>query len=166
MIEVELMHSDLRYRLSGDDALVSAAARTLERYGGGDSLAMTIVLTSDEEVAKLNHQFRGVDAPTDVLSFPAETLPDEIDDDENYVGDVVIAYPYALAQAIRLQHDPLESFSLLVVHGTLHLLGYDHDSADSKAAMWAAQAEVLTSLGIPLEIVPALEENNHDDTAS
>jgi probable rRNA maturation factor len=109
----------------------------------------------------VNRQFRGIDAPTDVLSFPADEPPIEIDDEPPYLGDLIIAYPYASEQAARQGHTLSDSLSLLVVHGTLHLLGYDHDTPEHRAEMWAAQDAALTALGISTAIVPALEGGDH-----
>ena len=119
--------------------------------------SLTVVIIHDETVAALNRQFRGVDAPTDVLTFLAETPPVTIPDAPPYLGDLVIAYPYAAAQAEREGHDLHDSLALLVVHGTLHLLGYDHDTAENRAVMWQAQDAVLCQLGISPAIVPDLE---------
>jgi probable rRNA maturation factor len=77
----------------------------------------------------------------------------------------VIAFPYASAQAAREGHHLGDSLSLLVVHGTLHLIGYDHDTPAARAAMWAAQEAALRALDVPLEIVPALEGEHGDDKA-
>ena len=87
----------------------------------------------------------------------------EIADEAPYLGDLVIAYPYASAQATGLGHPLADSLALLVVHGTLHLLGYDHDTTESRAAMWAAQARALTTLNISPEIVPSLEDSAHGE---
>ncbi len=143
--------------------LAAAAAAALSVHGAPADAALTVVLTSDEAVAALNAQYRGVDAPTDVLSFPAGAPPVSIPDEPPYLGDLVIAYPYAAAQAQALGHRLDDSLALLVVHGTLHLLGCDHDSADSRAAMWAAQARALDALKISTEIVPALEDSTHGE---
>ncbi len=123
---------------------------------------LSIVITTDEAVQELNRQFRQVDAPTDVLSFPAELPPMPEDDPDDmpqapYLGDLIIAYPYAVAQAERESHPLDDSLCLLVVHGVLHLLGFDHDTPQNKAVMWAQQADILTALGISPELVPALE---------
>lgn len=147
--------------------LVKAVLCVLAQEGENPQSAISIVLTDNDGVAELNRDFRGIDAPTDVLSFPADPLPEELaeelgDDEPPYLGDLVIAYPYALAQAEREKHNPAESFMLLVVHGTLHLLGYDHNTPENRAEMWAAQDSALTTLGIPLSLVPALEEARHD----
>ena len=136
-----------------------------ERFTGR-APALTIVLTDDDSVRALNHEFRGVDQPTDVLSFPSPPLPPVLSEETQYLGDLVIAYPYAAAQAEREGHPLPDSLSLLVVHGTLHLLGYDHADADGRAIMWAAQGRALTALGISLDIVPALEQASHDEPTS
>jgi probable rRNA maturation factor len=136
------------------DRLEAAAQLVLQQHDQPDA-SLTLVLTTDEAVADLNREFRGVDAPTDVLSFPAElpALPDE----PVYLGDVLIAYPYAMAQALREKQAVTESLMLLAIHGTLHLLGYDHDTLARRAEMWAAQDRALRALDLPLELVPALE---------
>lgn len=143
--------------------LAAAAAAVLSAHGAPPDAALTAVLTSDEAVAALNAQYRGIDAPTDVLSFPAAAPPVSIPDEPPYLGDLVIAYPYTAAQAQALGHRLDDSLALLVVHGTLHLLGYDHDSADNRAVMWAAQARALDALNISTEIVPALEDSTHGE---
>lgn len=124
---------------------------------------MTVVITDDDAITRLNRDYRGIDAPTDVLSFPADAMPAEIDAGPPYLGDLVIAYPYALAQAQREGHAPGDSFALLVVHGTLHLLGYDHDTPENRAEMWQAQEDALLALGISSAIVPAITDDDTDD---
>jgi probable rRNA maturation factor len=156
------------YRFPVDAARLQAAAETVLNMHDIDAdSSLTVVIAQNEQVQALNRQFRGVDAPTDVLSFPADAPPlDETADEPPYLGDMIIAFPYASAQAEREGHDLSDSLALLVVHGTLHLLGYDHDTPENRADMWAAQEEALRALNIPLEIVPALEEGKgHDDPA-
>ena len=140
-----------------DEARLQAAAQTTLALGKADpDSSLTIALSDDTAVAALNRQYRDIDAPTDVLSFPMDGLP-------GYLGDLVIAYPYAKAQAEREGHALGDSLALLVVHGTLHLLGYDHGAPEQRAAMWAAQEAALIALGIAPEIVPALEQGVHDE---
>lgn len=107
---------------------------------------LSIVLGDDEQLRQLNRDYLGIDAPTDVLSFPAsETNPES---GERYLGDIVISAPRAAEQAASAGH-PLEAeVQLLVVHGVLHLLGHDHAEPDGKARMWTAQADILSSLGL------------------
>lgn len=145
--------------------LQQAAITVLNRHEIDADSTMSVVISTNETVHALNQQHRGVDSPTDVLSFPADPLPPELQalsDDPPYLGDLIIAHDYALEQAQREQHDFGDSLALLVVHGTLHLLGYDHDTPENRAEMWAEQAAALAVLGIDDAIVPALENSDHD----
>lgn len=135
--------------LTALEGLVTVAERTLAHLGVVADLS--IVIAPDEMVRELNAEHRGVDAVTDVLSFAAEPLPPEIDEPP-YLGDLIVAYPYTIAQAVAANHHPSDEFGLLVVHGILHLVGYDHDSAISQQVMWAKQAELLTLLDIPITV--------------
>ncbi len=107
-------------------------------------------------MAALNQQYLGKEGPTDVLSFPARddthtfVLPPE--EETAYLGDIIIAFPYTQRQAHRLQRPLMDELILLVVHGMLHLLGYDHATPEEKAAMWTRQNEILAEMGVsPLE---------------
>jgi probable rRNA maturation factor len=107
---------------------------------------LTIVLTDDAQLQGLNRDYLGIDAPTDVLSFPAsETDPET---GRRYLGDILISLPRAEEQAHAAGHSLEAEAQLLAVHGTLHLLGYDHAGAAEKARMWKAQAEILERLGL------------------
>ena len=110
------------------------------------SVDMTIVLTDDAQLHELNREYLGVDAPTDVLSFPASEADPETG--TPYLGDILISVPRAKQQAEAAGHSVEDEVQLLVVHGTLHLLGHDHAKAAEKARMWKAQAEVMSSLGL------------------
>lgn len=138
-----------------ESALLQRAARlTLEISTplnpdlGPDSVGadMTIVLTDDAQLHELNREFLGVDAPTDVLSFPASESDPETG--TPYLGDILISIPRATQQAQAAGHSVEAEVQLLVVHGTLHLMGYDHAEAQEKARMWSAQDEVLAQLGL------------------
>jgi probable rRNA maturation factor len=158
------VENDAGYPL--DAARLVEAAQTVMRQQGIDATSeMTIVIADNDTVQGLNAEYREVDSVTDVLSFPADPLPAELASEIGqaaYLGDIVIAYPYATAQAASLGHDVADSLSLLVAHGTLHLLGYDHDTPERRAEMWAAQELALKALGIPLALVPGLEDAPHD----
>jgi probable rRNA maturation factor len=138
-----------------DTALLEYAARlTLDTStppGAGFEFAlasvdMTIVLTDDAQLHELNREYLGVDAPTDILSFPASESDPETG--TPYLGDILISIPRAKQQAEAAGHSVEDEVQLLVVHGTLHLLGHDHAEAGEKARMWKAQAEVMSSLGL------------------
>ncbi len=144
--------------------LQSASQQVLKQNNVDPDTTLSVVLVDNAYIQSVNLQFRGIDAPTDVLSFPADEPPVEIDGEPPYLGDLIIAYPYASQQAAREGHALDDSLSLLVIHGTLHLLGYDHDTPENRAEMWAAQDAALTALGISTAIVPALEGGDHDQS--
>jgi probable rRNA maturation factor len=129
-------------------SLLEAARITLEQGAEEQEGDFTILLTSDEQVQELNREYMKIDAPTDVLSFPA----DYTDPDTNtlYLGDVIISYPRAQEQAANGGHTLEHELQLLVVHGVLHLLGYDHLDEEEKYRMWTVQGGVLLQLGNPL----------------
>lgn len=129
-----------------EELLARAARAVLAHEVEPQESELSIVLTDDEQLQALNREYLGIDAPTDVLSFPAsETDPQT---GARYLGDILISVPRAESQAEAAGH-PLESeVQLLVVHGTLHLLGHDHAGPEEKSRMWKAQAEVLHSLGL------------------
>jgi probable rRNA maturation factor len=132
------------------DLLEHAALAVLDLSGNraGD---LTIVLVDDVRIQGLNRDFLGHDAPTDVLSFPADELDPETG--LRYLGDVIISFARASEQAVERGHAIEAEMQLLVVHGVLHLLGHDHAEAGGRERMWAAQAEVLERLGVSPKIV-------------
>ena len=128
------------------DLLERAANATLEHESRSLDSELSIILTDDARLHELNLKSLGVDAPTDVLSFPAaETDPET---GAKYIGDILISIPRAQAQAEAAGHSLESEVQLLVVHGVLHLIGHDHAEAEEKARMWKAQAEVLERLGL------------------
>jgi len=129
-----------------NDLLKRAVNAALENQSESLDSELTIVLTDDAQIQELNRDYLGIDAPTDVLSFPAsETDPET---GTRYIGDIIISMPYAARSAGKAGH-PLESeVQLLVVHGVLHLLGHDHAKPGEKARMWKAQTKILESLGL------------------
>lgn len=124
---------------------VAEVALRLENTAG----QLTVVITDDVGIQELNRDFLGIDAPTDVLSFSAlgATGPFVVAPEAgNYLGDVIVSFPQASAQAQELGHPVEQELDLLVAHGILHLLGYDHATDEEQAAMWSRQEEVLRTL--------------------
>lgn len=132
------------------DVLERAAQAALSFSGAADA-DLSLVLTDDAHLQNLNRDFLHHDAPTDVLAFPAEESDPETG--RSYLGDVIISLPRAAEQARERGHPIEAEMQLLVVHGVLHLLGHDHAGETEKAAMWAAQAAILETLGISPTIV-------------
>jgi probable rRNA maturation factor len=128
------------------DLLERAARATLEHEAQSLDSELSVILTDDARLHELNLNYLGVDAPTDVLSFPAsETDPET---GARYIGDILISIPRAQTQAEAAGHSLEAEVQLLVVHGVLHLIGHDHAEAEEKARMWKAQAEILERLGL------------------
>ncbi len=128
-------------------ALRTAVTVTLRHEQQKPPLEVTLLLTDDEQLQSLNNAYRGINEPTDVLSFESgETMPG-MKQDETYLGDIVISVPMAERQAKQGGHSLKSELQLLTVHGTLHLLGYDHEEPDEKDRMWWAQASILAQLG-------------------
>ncbi len=123
-----------------------AATLLIEDRSEGE---VTLLVTDDEAVAAYNQQYRDVEGPTDVLSFAAqEPAPGFVTAPEMaaYLGDIVIALPFTRRQAAALNRPLIDELRLLAVHGTLHLLGYDHAEPEEEAIMWAKQDAILAGL--------------------
>ena len=108
-----------------------------------------IACVDNAESQQLNLEYRGNDKPTNVLSFPSD-LPDEMAAilDSFPIGDLVICIPVVLQEAIDQQKTPIEHFTHMLVHGTLHLMGYDHETSEQDAEeMEALEIEILKKLG-------------------
>jgi probable rRNA maturation factor len=118
---------------------------------------VSVRVTTDEEIHRLNHQYRGVDRPTDVLSFSfVEDMPDashprQPDGVPVQLGEVILAFPYALRQAADLGYPVETELAWLTIHGALQLAGYTHDTDDAAEHMEALEREALAILGITVE---------------
>jgi len=124
-----------------------------ERVMAGESVAATtalaILVTDDDELRRMNHQFLGIDEPTDVLSFPDEAT-DWVQGiaEDALLGDIAISLPTAKRQALAIGHSLEAEMSHLLVHGILHLCGYDHATGpEDEACMRAREEHYLGDLG-------------------
>ena len=138
------------------------AEHILETENCPYDVCVNLVITDNEEIKKVNQEFRSIGAPTDVLSFPMipfETPADysivedqdeyfDLDTEELVLGDVMISVDKVFAQAEEYGHSVTREFCFLVAHSMLHLLGYDHMTEDEAKVMEAKQAAALRELGI------------------
>jgi len=122
----------------------SAAMEALRLADAPPDSELTVVLTDDEELRRLNREYLGIDEPTDVLSFPADFI--DPDSNQPYVGDILISVERVFQQAELQKHPAKQELLLLIVHGVLHLLGYDHAEEAEKARMWILQDQILSHL--------------------
>jgi probable rRNA maturation factor len=126
--------------------LEQAALAALKHQSAPEDATLTIVLTDDDQLQALNRDYLGIDASTDVLSFPSDETDPETG--SPYLGDILLSIPRAANQAESAGHSLEAESQLLVVHGVLHLMGHDHAEAEEKDRMWQAQAEILAQLGL------------------
>jgi probable rRNA maturation factor len=121
------------------------AALTFEKQKSG----VTILLTGDAAMRRLNASFRGKDKPTNVLSFPAAPVPAGIKDVESlFLGDIALGYETCAAEALAEGKSLRDHLSHLVVHGLLHLMGYDHEEEAQALRMEERERAILAALGI------------------
>ena len=122
----------------------------LSMEGVQGEVELSLTFCDEATIQGLNREFRGVDAPTDVLSFPLGEgkpviLPPQA---PRPLGDIVVCYPVAVRQAEAYGHSLERELAFLAVHGLLHLLGYDHDTPEAEARMMERTEAVLSALGI------------------
>ena len=126
----------------------------LRGEGVSGACYLTVALVTDEEIHAINREHRGVDRPTDVLSF---SLVDPTVDQKGFVtppegptelGDVVISYPRVQAQAEEYGHAPERELAYLVAHGLLHILGHDHEEDEERVIMREREEAALRPLGL------------------
>lgn len=143
MIDVEIEDPAWTAALPRAEALALAAADAALLQEGADGEGVVVLLTDDATVQDLNSRFRGKDAATNVLSFPAPPNP------ERHLGDVALAFGVCAREAGEQGKPLAHHLQHLVAHGVLHLLGYDHMSDDEAEAMEGLERVVLAGLGVP-----------------
>ena len=126
------------------ERLIAFAADQLELP---DPSEVSVTFVTDEEMARLNEGFRGKQGPPDVLSFECDTLDDGFPQEEEgfEAGDIIIAPDVAAAQASELGHALAQEIDTLLVHGLLHLIGYDHIEEEEAQVMEGLQEDILAS---------------------
>ena len=129
------------------------AEQALATQNAGPGVELGLFITSQERVQQLNRDYRDRDEPTDVLSFSAveesgDDFPPFIPppDGVRHLGEVIISYPQAVIQAGEHRHPVEREIAILVIHGVLHLLGYDHEAPEPERQMRALETEILTSI--------------------
>ena len=130
-----------------------AIVRTLEFEGVGGQNEVSVTFTDNEGIHELNKQYRNIDRPTDVLSFPQIDFENDGVDlsDESYkiLGDIVISLERAYAQAAEYGHSIERELAFLCVHSVLHLLGYDHEQSEAaEKEMFSRQELILSAMGL------------------
>ncbi|MGD2104391.1 MAG: rRNA maturation RNase YbeY [Anaerolineae bacterium] len=142
------------------ETLRQAAQAALEHQRVEEPCELAVVVTGDETLRQLNQRHRDVDAPTDVLAFPHQTKSStgarfafvESPEFPRYLGDIVISFPRAEAQAAEARNELDAELQLLVIHGVLHLLGHDDQVEPERSRMWQAQRAILDNAGVKVNL--------------
>lgn len=131
----------------------SAIKKAVETFAPDGQYEVSVLLTDDASIRRLNSDYRGKDVHTDVLSFPQleGEDPDSGPGMAAMLGDIVISTETAARQALEFGHPLEREMAFLSVHGVLHLLGYDHENEVDKAEMRLAEETVLASFGLQRE---------------
>ncbi|KUO73830.1 MAG: rRNA maturation RNase YbeY [Clostridia bacterium BRH_c25] len=149
-------------KIKVDEALEALVVQVVDKVLSfeecGEEYEVSISFVNNEEIRSLNKEYRGIDKETDVLSFPmvdfTEAELEEDDEDVEYIdeeialGDIVISMEKALEQSEEYGHSFDRELAFLLVHGILHLLGYDHEDGASEGEVFEKQEEILKQMGI------------------
>ena len=158
MITVDLQ-TDTRFASEVDAALIERVVATvLAAEQVVEPVDVSVLIADDRALQSLNRDYRGIDAPTDVLSFAdeADEAQEEVHpafvrppDTPRYLGDIAISYERVVAQAEEYGHSRERELAYLTAHGILHLLGYDHERGEAEAAAMRGREEAaMTQLGL------------------
>lgn len=151
---------------AGTETLLRAVTDACLRLEGVEAACAQVTITTDEEIHVLNRQERGVDRPTDVLSFPTVDYPTGTARDNPkrvrreydaecrcpFLGDIVISLERARVQAEEYGHSLMRELGFLTAHGMLHLLGYDHMQEDERAVMRRMEEAVMVEARLPRDV--------------
>lgn len=153
---MSVLVNNLQEKMAVDDRtaefLADAVRGALKAVGYNEDAEVGLVFVDDDYIHDLNHRYRGVDSPTDVLSFAMmEGEQVESGEAEPILGDVVISLQAVERQAREYGHSFLREAAYLTIHGVLHLLGYDHMEEDNKRIMRQKEEEIIAGLDFPGE---------------
>lgn len=162
-LQLEWSNEQSEYEIS--EELIAQLNKLLVAAGAVEGVTdgeVALTFVDDEEIHRLNKEFRNIDRPTDVLSFamresvgeePEITYEVETEDEvgpefDEMLGDIIISVPRAIAQSEDYGHSVERELGFLFVHGFLHLLGYDHQTSEDEAVMMGKQEAVLQQIGL------------------
>lgn len=131
--------------------LTQAVKEAVHLSGGSEEAEVSLMLVDNQRIHELNHEYRGVDRPTDVLSFALQEDTEEEPEgafEDDMLGDIVISAERAREQAEEYGHSFEREIVYLAVHGTFHLLGFDHEEEKDQQEMRSKEEEVMTILGL------------------
>ncbi|MCD6358843.1 MAG: rRNA maturation RNase YbeY [Dehalococcoidia bacterium] len=155
-----MTQTELNIRIDGqpprfidNECIRQVVEKALFVGGNTHSVELSVVITGDQLVRQLNEKYRGINETTDVLSFALteDRESEEVDfiappDGVTHLGEIVISYPQTKRQAEEQGHSPKRELALLLTHGVLHLLGYDHNSDQQGEKMRKRERKVLSQI--------------------
>ena len=147
-IEVAVAAEDWRAAVTDPEQLCRRAVAAVLAREAGAPVEVSVLLADDRAVARLNRDYRGKERPTNVLSFPADAPDWAGMSGPRLLGDVVVALETTSREAVEADKQLADHLAHLVVHGTLHLFGFDHEVEDDAERMEALEIELLAGLGI------------------
>lgn len=153
-IELSNQQEKLTVTQEMEDKIIEVLEEAARVHDVNDMTEVSLMFTDDETIHEMNREYRGIDRPTDVLSFALEEGEEEEiygGPEENLLGDIIISVETAVRQAEEYGHSVEREMSFLALHGMLHLLGYDHMEEEERQEMRAQEKEILESLGITRE---------------
>lgn len=155
-MQIELSNQQEKLSLTQEmeDRIVEVLEEAARVHEVDDMTEVSLMFTDDETIHEMNREYRGIDRPTDVLSFALEEGEEEEiygGPEENLLGDIIISVEMAVRQAEEYGHSVEREMAFLALHGMLHLLGYDHMEEEERQEMRAQEEAILASLGITRE---------------
>lgn len=150
-IELSNQQEKLMVTQEMEDKIIEVLEEAARVHEMNDMAEVSLMLTDDESIHEMNREYRGIDRPTDVLSFALEEGEEEEifgGPEENLLGDIIISVETAVRQAEEYGHSVEREMSFLALHGMLHLLGYDHMEEEERQEMRAQEKAILAALGI------------------
>lgn len=145
VVAIEYAVSGVRFKQQEIVSTVKAAYRVL----GVKDARVNVAFLGDHHMKRLNAEYRDMNKPTDVLSFPAQTNH-KPEGSDKYVGDILLGFPYVTAQAHAKKVSSLDEVRMLLIHGILHLAGYDHETDRDEISMFTLQNQIAKKIGAPI----------------
>ena len=152
---IEINYNGIRKKTKNEKLIEEVVRNVLISEKIDENIDVYVTLTNNEEIHKINNEYRNVDKPTDVLSFPIYEREEikslkskKKSNEEKVLGDIIISVEKVKEQAEEYGHTFERELAYLVTHGMLHLLGYDHMIDEEKIMMRKREEEILSSLGI------------------
>lgn len=155
MINIDFLNNQKIETQCFEEIIKNVISEALKIHNIQKDAEVSVVFVDDEEIRKINNEFRNIDASTDVLSFPQYEYEKEgeisSEDEILILGDIIISPEHAISQANEYGHSVNREVGYLTAHSILHLLGYDHMEKEEKNHMRTKEEEIMSSLGLTRE---------------